>query len=235
MSRSPAIPVRRRRKQEGLLNDFAYERVKRDILQCVLAPGSNVTETELASRHRLGKAPIRAALLRLRQEGLVRPVPRSGYVVAPVTVKDVQELFEFRLLLEPATARLAAGRIRAGGLRRLRALCRADKMSGTAFNRANTEFHVEIARAAGNERIARVLSRLLDEMDRLFYLKITPSDQRRALREHRLLIRALATGKAIAAEKIAVEHIEHARKNVMETILASPTLMATAVSPSGGH
>jgi DNA-binding GntR family transcriptional regulator len=211
------------------LGDLAYQRIKRDILECVLPPGSDVTETRLTERYALGKAPVRAALLRLRQEGLVRPMARRGYVVTPVTVKDVQDLFEFRLLLEPGTARLAAGRISPAGLRRLRALCRDDRMSRTAFNRANTEFHVAIAEAAGNHRVAGAIAQVLDGIDRLFSLRLTPHDIAEAHREHRTIIQALQTGDGAKAEEVASRHIQQAARKVMDAVFSSPDFMAIEI------
>jgi DNA-binding GntR family transcriptional regulator len=216
------------------LGDLAYHQIKRDILGCLLPPGVEITEARLALRYGLGKAPVRAALLRLRQEGLVKSVARRGYLVTPVTVKDVQDLFEFRLLLEPGTARLAAGRIDKDGVRRLRALCRADRVSRTAFNRANTEFHVAIAEAAGNQRVAAAISQVLDGMDRLFNLRLTPSDLTDADRQHKLLIEALQAGDGERAEHIATEHIQQAARKVMDAVFSSSDLMAVEINAGAG-
>jgi DNA-binding GntR family transcriptional regulator len=185
---------------------------------------------QLARRYQLGKAPVRAALVRLRQEGLVSPVPRRGYMIAPITIKDVQDLFEFRLLLEPGMARLAAGRVGPEDIRRLKAMCRADKLSGTAFNRANTDFHVAIARAAGNERVAVSLCHLHEWMERLFHLKLSSEDQSKGIEEHNLLLEALVRGDAGAAEEAAMLHIEKARKKVMDAIFSSPDLMSVQIT-----
>src|SRR4249919_508859 len=127
-----------------LLTDQVRDQIRRDILHCVWRPGSEVSEGQLARRYGFGKAPVRAALHRLAQEGLVRAVPRRGYVVVPLTVRDVHDVFEFRLLLEPATVRLAVGRLTPESRQHLEGLCHADLENGLAFNEANTEFHVSI-------------------------------------------------------------------------------------------
>ena len=92
---------------EPSLSDQAYDAIRSAILICALAPGEAISESTLASRYGVGKAPVRAALSRLRQEGLVSASPRRSYVVAPITLRDVQELYALRLILEPATARRA--------------------------------------------------------------------------------------------------------------------------------
>src|SRR5262245_62001130 len=93
------------------LSQVAFQRIKRDILTCVLPPGHQVTEAELAHRYALGKAPIRAALVGLCQSGFVRAIPRQGYLISPVTMRDVQEITQLRLLLEPEAAKLASGKL----------------------------------------------------------------------------------------------------------------------------
>jgi len=102
-----------------LLSDRAYERIRHDIISCVLAPGAEISETQLCAQYRIGKAPVRMALNRLAHDGLVRAIARRGYRVTPVTLKDIHDVFELRLMLEPAAARMAAGTV---GAQRLRAL-----------------------------------------------------------------------------------------------------------------
>src|ERR1700719_2441622 len=127
-------------------NRVAFDRIKRDIISCALAPGRQVTEGELASRYSLGKAPIRAALAGLCQEGLLRAIPRRGYLIAPVTMRDVLDTIQIRLLLEPTAARLAAGRTADHDLRRLEQLCRVRAENSTELAvEAHRELHLIIA------------------------------------------------------------------------------------------
>src|SRR5690606_16143519 len=132
--------------------------ITRDIVQCVLPPGGQVTEEQLAERYDVGRAAVRASLNRLCQEKLVRLQNRRGYYVAPITLKHVSDIFQMRLLLEPPVARLATGRVDGQLLFRLNELCRAqyqtgDAESAAAFLSTNTEFHLAIAEATGNELI----------------------------------------------------------------------------------
>lgn len=209
------------------LTDSAYESIKRDILECNLAPGREVTERELSARYGLGKAPLREALIRLGHEALIQSIPRSGYQVARVTIQDVQDIFALRLLLEPAAARLAAGRIDEHVLRPLNEACSAgykpgDRASETAFLRANSQFHVAIADASGNRRLARILEGLLGETERLFHLGLAVRDRTGEIRqEHEDLVTALAQGDADAAAQTTVTQITAARTMVMDGILAT--------------
>lgn len=218
----------------ALLSDKAHDQIRNDILECVLKPGTEVTETQLTRRYRLGKASIRAALARLGQEGFVRAMPRRGYIVVPVTVRDVHELFEFRLLLEPVTVRMAAGRLTPETRRRLEKLCDDDVATGLAFNRCNSEFHVTIATIGGNRRMAETLHQLLAQMERLFLLRYPPLDNRQGLEEHRRVLEALSRGDGEAAATIATNHIESARRKVLESVLSSTEVMSVPIGADGG-
>ena len=230
-------PPRLRRRGPGPhLTDTAYEAIKHDILVCELAPGASVTERELGVRYGLGKAPLREALIRLKHERLLESIPRSGYRITPVTIQDVQDIFALRLLLEPAAARQAAGRIDGTLLKDLNELCRAgytpgDRKSESAFLRANRHFHVAIADASGNRRLARLLGQLLEETERLFHLGLAVRDRTEEMKhEHEHLLAAVVSGDAEAAEQATIEQITAARVMVMDGILSSPWLKQTPIA-----
>jgi DNA-binding GntR family transcriptional regulator len=218
-----------------LLSDRAYERIRHDIISCVLAPGAEISETQLCSQYRIGKAPVRMALNRLAHDGLVRAIPRRGYRVAPITVKDVHDVFELRLMLEPAAARMAAGKIGAQRMRVLDEVARSsyqpgDPGSTSRFLEASKAFHVAIARATGNARLAEAIERLLDDMTRLLHLGLGLRDRSQELsRAHRALVKALARGDGDAAERICREQIETARNMVLSAILTSGSVLNLAL------
>lgn len=236
-STRPAKPKEPRRPTPGpRLTDTAYQAIKRDILECALVPGAEVTERQLGARYGIGKAPLREALVRLAHEALVQSIPRSGYRVTPVTIQDVQDIFALRLLLEPAAARLAAGRIDERLLTQLNEPCLAgytpgDRKSESAFLRANRDFHVAIANASGNRRLARVLEQLLEGTERLFHMGLAVRDRTDEMRhEHQVLMKALLEGDGDTAANATVDQVNAARKMVMDGILAAPWLRATPIS-----
>jgi len=222
-----------------LLSDRAYERIRHDIISCALAPGVEISEAQLCTHYKLGKGPVRMALNRLAHDGLVRAIPRRGYRVTAITIKDIQDVFELRLMLEPAAARMAAGRVDAPRLRALDEVCRAGYLPGDAkstsrFLEANKAFHVEIARAAGNARLADAVEQLLDEMTRLLHLGLGPRNRSQEMqREHRALVKALERGDSGTAERICREQIEAARGMVLSAILTSRSVMNLALGADG--
>jgi DNA-binding GntR family transcriptional regulator len=217
-----------------LLSDRAYERIRHDIIGCMLPPGMEISEAQLCAHYKLGKAPVRMALNRLAHDGLVRAIPRRGYRVTEVTLKDIHDVFELRLMLEPGAARMAAGKVNAQRLRALDEACRAGYQPGDAksiarFLESNKAFHVEIARAAGNERLADAVEQLLDEMTRLLHLGLGLRNRSQELsHEHRALVKALARGDGDTAEHICREQIEAARGMVLSAILTSRSVMTFA-------
>jgi DNA-binding GntR family transcriptional regulator len=215
--------------QPQSLGEQAYDLIRSDIVLCKLAPGSEVTEAGLAEFYRLGRAPIRSALSRLCQDGFVNVVPRRGYVIAPITLKGVQEIFELRLILEPAAARIATGHV---DLARLRANNSGPTASDSTkqnlrFLTSNRAFHLAIAEATSNDRLTQSIATLHDEMIRLLNLGLFSSgrepdamhiDYERQRKQHDALIEAFAACDPSAAERAAADHIEHSRDLVLRAI-----------------
>jgi DNA-binding GntR family transcriptional regulator len=149
----------------------AYERLRRAIVHVELPPGTPVSEAQLVGEFGFSKAAVRAALARLRAEGLVLAAPRRGHVIAPLTMRDVLEIYDLRLLLEPPCAEAAAGRIEPAELERLRGLLdpadeHDDPASLERFMAANRAVHLGVATAGGNRRAAQLVERLLDDSER---------------------------------------------------------------------
>ena len=153
-------------KKDRLLSEVAYEKIKEAIIVNDLAPGQEVTESQLAEHFDMGKAPLRRALASLTQEGLVQPQSRRGYIIAPLTMKDIHDIWEIRFLLETEAARLAAGNVDEQYLKSLDRVCKkgyrhSDRASQRAYLSANREFHLAICRSSGNARLAKIVEQLI--------------------------------------------------------------------------
>ena len=90
-----------------LIRDGVYRKIRADILACDLTPGSRIHENILAERYAVSKSPVRDALLKLEEQGLIDVLPRKGYRVTPISAIDARELYEMRHLLERACVRRA--------------------------------------------------------------------------------------------------------------------------------
>ena len=225
---SPAVTLVDASSEATLLSEQACTTIRQQILSCALPPGSVLTEAGLTVRYGIGKATCRVALQRLAQEGFIRVVPRQGYVVTPITLKDVEEVFAIRMQLEPLSARLAAGNVDAEALNRLERACRNDdKTLGITsrignFMDANAAFHMAIAECSGNGRLVRMLGGLLNEMARLVALGFGVQNTKPEIRhDHTALIDALVRGDGKRAEHIALRHVSTFRDMTMEKVIAS--------------
>lgn len=129
------------------LGEAAYRRVREEIITCRLAPGSRLTERRLASDTGFGVSPIRAALTRLTQEGLIRTLPRKGYQVAPLTPKSIDDLFVVWEMVGPELIRLGLRQI---GREQLEAAKAAfDELDGSNLGRAETAMRdIDVVNAA---------------------------------------------------------------------------------------
>jgi DNA-binding GntR family transcriptional regulator len=186
----------------------AYARLRHAIMRLELAPGAGVSEAQLVESFGLSKAAVRAALARLRAEGLVVAEPRRAHVVAPLTLRDVLEIYDLRLQLEPAAAEAAAGRMDRGEIARLRALAEVDELD--AFLSANHAIHLAIVQAAGNRRAARILERLLDDSERAQLVALragAASGGLRARQEHQAVLAAIEAGEGSRARELMAEAI----------------------------
>jgi DNA-binding GntR family transcriptional regulator len=158
------------------LKERAYELIRLDILTFRLKPGEKTSERQLATRYGLGMAPIRAALPRLVQEGLVEKTAERGTFIAPLTLRGVRDTYQMRYLLEPAAAQLAAERgMDSARLDHLRQVCESqwapdDDDIIIHVLLANRDFNLAIAEATGNDLLARTIRHLQNLSLRILFL-----------------------------------------------------------------
>ncbi len=221
------------------LADQAYEKIRKDILSCCLSPGTQIAQSQLAEQYHTGLTPIREALQRLAHEKLVTPIPRSGYIVSLVTYSDIRELFELRNILEISAVRLAAIR---GSQEQLSAIRKIadfsyrynDHEDYIRFLKLNTDFHCSIARLAGNRRLTEALSKILDELTRVFHMGLDLKDSADEMRdEHLSLSQALIERDGDLAVKIIQSQIDRSAQRVMEAILSQVRRGLTGFVPAG--
>jgi DNA-binding GntR family transcriptional regulator len=212
------------------LGEEIYRRIRRDIAGCVFVPGESFSESQLADLYGVGKAPVRWALAALSRERLVIARPRQGYTVAPLSIESLNEVFGVRLILEPAAARLAAGRADIALLNELQDRITAgikagDRRSERRWVEVNNAFHIEITRAAGNDRITQIVASLLEESQRAMHLLTFIIERVKSIGgDHRDLIVALERGDGAAAERVARRHLENSRRLMMDALLSGATV-----------
>lgn len=208
------------------LSDQMYEAIKGDIMACKLQPGQQIAQNQLADTYHSGLTPVREALQRLAQEGFVEAIPRFGYVVSPIRLSDIRDLFEMRAYLEGAAARLAASRASDEELQAIVELAGntviyRDGLVVNDFER-NAEFHRRLGCAAGNLRLKTALDHIVDELMRVFNLGLDLQEGGEAWKEeHTALAIAMRERDVEKAGKIAYEQIIHSQRRVLEALARS--------------
>jgi len=200
--------------------DTVYER----LMSQEIAPGTRILIDAIARDLNVSQTPVREALSRLEREGLVRKEHLIGYSAAPqLTRKQFDDLYTFRLLLEPEGARLATINMNAETLDMLEAAA-ADMGRGEApvdrtsrysrFARADAYFHDAILQVAGNDVIRSTLFNQHVHLH-LFRLMFHTRVTQEALEEHENLLAAFRAGDPAAAERAMREHITKSRERLL--------------------
>jgi DNA-binding GntR family transcriptional regulator len=204
-STHPEEPASRGRHKTSLRHKI-YKALRQEITKGSLQPGDLLRERELADVYGVSKTPVREALSLLEQDDLVRAIPRAGYMVTQLTLRDLQEVYQLRVTLEAMAARLAAENITDEQLQELEELrATSDPDEARLFNR---RFHSLVARASGNSRLAKMVEQLLYDMDRWAALEVARHTPVVLLIGHQAELDALRTRDPDVAEKTMREHIE---------------------------
>lgn len=212
------------------LTEDVYEAIKALIMDNVIPPEGRLSIDQLARDLRVSSTPIREALVRLESESLVQKEPLKGYSTTPVLTADqVDDLFEFRSVIEPWSAARAAQRIDEEGLSRLRAemesVTAVPEGEGYAAFRelANQDdrFHRLIAELSGNREFVHAFVRTHCHL-RLFRLGYTNDQGNATLAEHRAIASAIEAGDPEAARAAMAEHLDIARRRLGERHEATP-------------
>ena len=203
------------------LSEQAYDLIKRDILECKLEPGQLLDEATVRERYQIGRTPFREACQGLEAEGLLEIVPHRGVFVASFSTKDISDLFEMRLIVEPTVAELACLRRQSGDFKRLEvnlndcARLRKSKRSQVIpeINWNSQDFHVQIAHLTRNQELIDVVEHIHNKLMKIivFTARRSPDDcPFNAI--HAEIFDAIAHGKGGEARKLMTKDIEQAHQ-----------------------
>jgi DNA-binding GntR family transcriptional regulator len=201
--------------------------VKRRIVANELLSGTKLAEDGLAKELGVSRTPVREALNRLTQDGLVTVSPGRGAFVATFSVDDMVQLLEIREALEGMAARLASGRMTKKTLTKLRELLEAgmlerESSGDTGYLTADREFHEAIALACGNRHLSRLMRSLRDRIQMLRYRSVTlPGRARKSFHEHLQIIDALSRRDPDLAEERIRTHIRNVQNDLRAALGSS--------------
>lgn len=179
------------------LGDRAYSKIKEKIVTLEMPPGSMVDEAVLKETLGMGRTPIREALQRLAREDLVTIVPRRGMFVTDISIADLRQIFEARVPLEIACARLAAERATAEMIAELETLAQqvpaaAEANDHRTLMRIDEQFHELLVQASDSKFLADGLIWLYALSLRIWYLTVDQmGGMEDALQEHLTIVEAI--------------------------------------------
>ncbi len=211
----------------GSLADRAYELLRVEILECKLAPGSQVTERSIATTYDLGLSAVRAALVRLSSENLLTAVPRVGYQVSPITLRGIGAFFEAWEMVGPQVMRLAVTRMSEDQRTDIASLPlpAADADPGEFVKYAAASWDILVA-ATENAVLADFCRRLEGDMYRIFTLawRSNPNNSMSTLN-----LNSVIASSPEMAEEFTLAYIRETRAVVTDLILASTSIANASV------
>jgi len=201
------------------LREEAVEVLRAAVLGGDLAPGSIHSAVSLAERLGVSPTPVREAMLDLAKSGLVEVLPNRGFRVTVVDDRDLDEIYELRVMLEiPALEKvveLASDEDLVGLGRPLNELeSAAFRRDVPAFLLADRSFHLELLALAGNQRLVRIVAELRDQarITGLHSLAAAGALDATAA-EHRPILDAVRARELATAQRLMAEHLEHTRRD----------------------
>jgi len=197
--------------------DEAYDSLKKSIVDGVYRPGERLRALRVAQELKISRTPVKEALVRLEQEGLIQRDQGSGFIVRGLSVSEILDLYRVREVLEIETAREALPNLTPGALDAMReALDYADELLAQKlyadFLRANRKFHDLITAQTHNSVLQEVLANLGSRFWSIGTIVVSRYPQRAhdIRRENRAILDALVGGDLKAVEKAVKAHVRGA-------------------------
>lgn len=206
------------------LRDAAYEAIKHRIITCTYRPGEYINEANVSAMLGIGRTPVHQAIDRLMLEGMVDVMPRKGVIVKPVSLDEIMQIVEVRLLNESYCVRLAAERADRDETSHLTDILARTAQWMEARNSEqlmllDREFHGVLARASKNVVLADTLSKLHDRSLRFWFISLNRAGHNENVHaQHEAILAAIRDRDAEAAERAMRAHILDFRENLMRSI-----------------
>lgn len=202
-----------------------YHILRNDICSGKYEPGVWLQEKELAEQLGVSRSPVREAMRQLVADGLVIEVPNKGVFVKEFTPRDIDEIFDMRVMLESYGIQKSRKNLTTVRRQKLFELLEQLEKSYVAgdmekYVQTDEELHIRIVELGGNSLVESTYDRVRS-MNQQFRLLSLTSHQRfsESMEEHRKLIQALAVGNIVGAEEAMRVHLELARRTIKEQLV----------------
>lgn len=213
------------KKQELTLKEKAYEFIKSKIINCEIKPGSDISEDDIMKQLQTSRTPIREALMKLEQEGLVDIFPRKGIFVTQITFKDIYDIFEIREIIETQLVKRGFDKISLEKLVYFKEKFNQMDEEGNYitdkdFFHLDLEFHKMVVETTGNNYLIEFMNKIYDKDYRIRVLTTTlfKEERRRNKTEHLNIINSILNKDKEKTEKYLIEHIENSKRAALRII-----------------
>jgi GntR family transcriptional regulator, rspAB operon transcriptional repressor len=205
-----------------------YSDLRNQLVSLQRRPGEAVSEAEIALSYGVSRTPVREAILRLSDEGLLEIFPQSGIFVSRIPVAALPEAIIVRKALEETTARLAAERVTSSQVLALHSILERQREADAigdrdAFHHADEMFHATIAEFAGYPGIWTLIQQVKVNVDR--YRRLTLPQQGRIARtivEHETILGAIEAHDPAGAGAAMQSHLERLLGDISATQNINP-------------
>lgn len=183
--------------------------------------GDALTEMSLCKKLEVSRTPVRSALHRLSEEGLIEVVPNRGAMVVGVSDDDLVDTYKIRKRLEGLACAMATERMTEDDKRRLEDTVELsefylNKNDTDKLRELDTDFHIIIYKASGNRMLCKILSELHRNIRSYRKLSLSvPGRLERSVKEHRMILEAIKASDAQKADELTSRHIENAMDNMI--------------------
>ncbi|MEX5573736.1 GntR family transcriptional regulator [Pseudomonas lijiangensis] len=213
------------------LSENVFRRIQAAIVKGEIAPGSKISEPELARTYGISRGPLREAIHRLEGQRLLVRVPHVGARVVSLSHAEMIELYEIRESLEGMACRLAAERMTSEQIDELRNVLDTHErdaafQAGLGYyqQEGDFDFHYRIIQGSGNKTLSQMLCGELYQLVRMYRIQFstTPNRPRQAFAEHHRILDAIADRDGELAELLMRRHIGASRRNIERHYQAAP-------------
>jgi DNA-binding GntR family transcriptional regulator len=201
------------------LQERVYRFLKEAIVNCTMPPGSVINEDALIEKFGTSRTPIREALLRLQKEGFVEIFPHQGTFVSQISLKDIYEIHQFRLIIESQVIKISGRNLERSVLEQYRKFfveLENREFSIAEWVKADKDMHCYFVDASGNEYLRGIYSNTMDLIQRMRITTRKMPHMKETNREHVAILDALLEGDEDRAAELMSIHITSSRDTVLE-------------------
>ncbi len=210
-------------EESGTISESVFRAIQSAIVKGEIAPGSKISEPELARVYGISRGPLREAIHRLEGQRLLVRIPHVGARVVSLSHAELIELYEIRESLEGMACRLAAERMQQSEIDDLRRVLDTHErdakfQAGLGYyqQEGDFDFHYKIIQGSGNGTLTQMLCGELYQLVRMYRIQFSakPNRPRQAFNEHHRILDAIAERDGELAELLMRRHIGASRRNI---------------------